>query len=274
MPINPAWIQAGSQLLSSGLNSIFHRRAQQREFKNNRAMSELAYNQDLDMWNRQSQWNREQWDIQNEYNLPANQMQRLRDAGLNPNLIYGNGAAGGQAGKIDQATMPKYNPARANYSHLPVNIPDMLGQYQNFKLKNAQIDNVEAQTRVAKEKALTEMELRAGRYDSYKYGNQIKYHNARYQEAFNELERDRRKQQVENMRTDGALKKLDIPYRRDRNTVKNLEAQLFKEKGIRPQDAMWMRLMLRLYDNAVGSNLGRLLFNSDNWKSSRIFGDN
>lgn len=37
----------------------------------------------------QNQRNIEQWNRENEYNLPANQMQRYIDAGLNPNLIYG-----------------------------------------------------------------------------------------------------------------------------------------------------------------------------------------
>lgn len=35
-------------------------------------------------------------DKQNEYNTPANQMQRFKDAGLNPNLIYGLGSNGNQ----------------------------------------------------------------------------------------------------------------------------------------------------------------------------------
>lgn len=35
-------------------------------------------------------------DYQNEYNTPANQMQRFADAGLNPNLIYGLGSNGNQ----------------------------------------------------------------------------------------------------------------------------------------------------------------------------------
>lgn len=35
----------------------------------------------------------ENWLIQQEYNTPANQVARLRAAGLNPNLIYGNGSA-------------------------------------------------------------------------------------------------------------------------------------------------------------------------------------
>ena len=31
----------------------------------------------------------EMWNMENEYNLPTNQMARFKDAGLNPNLIYG-----------------------------------------------------------------------------------------------------------------------------------------------------------------------------------------
>lgn len=35
-------------------------------------------------------WQEKMWNKTNEYNLPINIMQRYRDAGLNPNLIYGN----------------------------------------------------------------------------------------------------------------------------------------------------------------------------------------
>lgn len=34
------------------------------------------------------------WDRQNEYNSPKNQMARFKEAGLNPNLIYGQGTPG------------------------------------------------------------------------------------------------------------------------------------------------------------------------------------
>lgn len=36
----------------------------------------------------------EDWNRQNEYNSPKNQMQRYKDAGLNPQLIYGQGTPG------------------------------------------------------------------------------------------------------------------------------------------------------------------------------------
>jgi len=40
----------------------------------------------------QREWALSDWDKVNSYNAPAQQMQRYMDAGLNPNLIYGNAA--------------------------------------------------------------------------------------------------------------------------------------------------------------------------------------
>lgn len=41
----------------------------------------------------QAQLERQQFDYAAEYNSPVNQMARLKEAGLNPNLVYGNGSA-------------------------------------------------------------------------------------------------------------------------------------------------------------------------------------
>jgi hypothetical protein len=50
------------------------------------------------------------WNMQNQYNTPKQQMQRLKDAGLNPNLIYGSSpaSAGGNAGQISPAKAAPY----------------------------------------------------------------------------------------------------------------------------------------------------------------------
>lgn len=36
-------------------------------------------------------WQEKMWNLNNEYNTPLAQVNRLQDAGLNPNLVYGNG---------------------------------------------------------------------------------------------------------------------------------------------------------------------------------------
>lgn len=45
----------------------------------------------------QNKWNEKMWNKQNDYNSPVQQKQRLLDAGLNPALMYGNGASTGNA---------------------------------------------------------------------------------------------------------------------------------------------------------------------------------
>ena len=55
--------------------------------------SKLSNISNKSMLNRQFQNDVKMWNMQNEYNLPKNQMQRYQDAGLNPNLIYGEGSA-------------------------------------------------------------------------------------------------------------------------------------------------------------------------------------
>ena len=50
------------------------------------------------------------WNMQNQYNHPSSQMARLRQAGLNPNMIYGTpqGAAVGNADKIAPSKAAPY----------------------------------------------------------------------------------------------------------------------------------------------------------------------
>lgn len=60
--------------------------------------------------NKAFQQNLQAWHMQNEYNTPSAQLQRLKDAGLNPALVYGQGASGA-AGNAGSA--PTYSPPSA-----------------------------------------------------------------------------------------------------------------------------------------------------------------
>lgn len=94
----------------------------------NMKLAEYGYSKDLEMWNRQ-----------NEYNTPEAQMERFKLAGLNPNLIYSQGSAG------NSTSIPHYSAPTMQYNYKPmVNIPEVISGYQDFQLKQAQIDNVKA----------------------------------------------------------------------------------------------------------------------------------
>lgn len=62
----------------------------------------------LQLAREQNQWNLEQWNRENAYNSPANQVQLLKDAGLNPNLY---GGAGSTAGQLQSADLANQIPA-------------------------------------------------------------------------------------------------------------------------------------------------------------------
>lgn len=80
---------------------------------------------------------------QNEYNSPMNQMKRYTDAGLNPNLIYGQGTPG------NQATIAKYNApdikAAPRIDYLGMTLQALQG-YQQIIKTQADTQNVQAHT--------------------------------------------------------------------------------------------------------------------------------
>lgn len=84
-------------------------------------------------------YNRNQWDMlryQNAYNTPAAQMQRYREAGLNPNLIYSQGNPGNMSSTPNMRAH-QYNAAQ---------FMDMMQMYYTTKNIQEQNNNLKAQT--------------------------------------------------------------------------------------------------------------------------------
>jgi len=88
---------------------------------------------------------------QNAYNHPLEQMNRLRQAGLNPNLVYGKGADNTSA-QIRSSQAPSWNPQTPRLDMGAAQ--GALMQYQNIKQSQAQTDNIAEQTAVAKAQKL------------------------------------------------------------------------------------------------------------------------
>lgn len=109
------------------IDTIGNITAQQMQNRANVQMSDTAYARDIEMWNRG-----------NEYNNPVNQMKRLKDAGLNPNLVYGNGSVVGNT----TTQLPKYNTPRMEYSFRMENPLSEISQYSDLKIKQLQADNL------------------------------------------------------------------------------------------------------------------------------------
>lgn len=101
--------------------------------KANKQLAEYAYQKDLEMWNKQ-----------NEYNNPLNQMARLKAAGLNPHLVYGNGAVGNTTGGI-----PQYNAPHLQKPDINLDIVPAIQMYNQVRLNEAQVNNIQKQTELS-----------------------------------------------------------------------------------------------------------------------------
>jgi hypothetical protein len=87
------------------------------------------------------------WNRQNQYNSPAAQMQRFKDAGLSPHLIYGqtNTAPPVRSSSVDtpKAQAPQIDPNAANVPFLALQLQ---AQEQTIKNMQAQEKLISAQT--------------------------------------------------------------------------------------------------------------------------------
>ncbi|QCS36954.1 DNA pilot protein [Tortoise microvirus 33] len=122
---------------------------QANEFAQNQKMSDLEYQRNL-----------EQWHLQNEYNSPAQQRQRLVEAGLNPNLVYGSGtASAGNATGSPQYQAARYKAPNAERAtvHPQGFVPPAIDPYQavglgqQLAMQKAQVSQLAAQTEFTKQ---------------------------------------------------------------------------------------------------------------------------
>lgn len=127
--VTASLISAGSGFGASALGSTASGFFGINQAKKNRAFQERMYN-------KQVEDNIKFWNMTNEYNLPSAQLQRIRDAGLSPLLMYGEGGLSGNLaqGSPQSAQAPHGDKAQA---HIAAEF-----NLANVELLKAQIDNL------------------------------------------------------------------------------------------------------------------------------------
>lgn len=128
-PVTASLIVGGTQAASSVGTNAANALMYKRQRADNRQDAATAYQRSIDMWN-----------MNNAYNDPSAQMERLKQAGLNPNLVYGGGAtttaSAPSAPQASSATPQRFQGVDA----LPA-----LSMYMDVKMKQAQADLIEEQ---------------------------------------------------------------------------------------------------------------------------------
>lgn len=259
--IIPAIIGAVS-LIGGILNNRSRRKQDERNnaatLAANKELAAYSYGKDLEMWNRS-----------NEYNDPRNQMQRLQGAGLNPNLVYGSGAVGNQSGAIPKHPTPQVDMSVTPRQLPSEQLPQMLSMYQNFQMRQAQVDNVKAQTENTHQKTMTEAvrrymtEIQGKQAKENLYRSQVtredqitavqegarqssikteqemsRLRQMSQQEIYQLLEAEYKRKAMKAVDIDNEKRQADLLFKTYRN-------QWMKE-GITTSDNMFIRMMVRI----------------------------
>lgn len=134
---NTAAIQAGASIFNNTANALFTGASN----KKTRKWNEKQYA-------KQRADSLTDWATQNEYNSPKAQMERFKAAGLNPNLIYGQG---NMSEAIKSSDTPSWNPSPPQ---IDLQAGQIIGQYQQSKLQQTQIDQLRANITVQQQDAM------------------------------------------------------------------------------------------------------------------------
>ncbi|QCS36949.1 DNA pilot protein [Tortoise microvirus 32] len=245
------------------------------------------------------------WERQNNYNHPSAQMARLREAGLNPNLVYGNGASSPSA-PIRSADAPTWNPRPPSFDPGAV-FGSGLAAYFNTETRTAQVDNLRAQNDVLIQDAL----LKAAQTVSTLQSTENSKFDLGLKSELRQISVDAARASLDKVKADTAMTLSSneraqamlqpslqkaaeevLTMRANRATsaatrqqiyaqienikkdgqLKDLDIQL-KKMGISPSDPLYMRVLGRAIGD--GSNLGNSIRKgvSESWKGLKsLFG--
>lgn len=213
-----------------------------------------------------NKWNLEQWERENLYNSPQQQMQRLEQAGLNPNLMYGQGNPG-SASSLKSEMPSSVAPARVNSSmqFLGNSLAPAISLYQDLQNRQAQLTVQQKQAALLDEeiagKAIDNVikgyNSQKAKEQSFYYQADAQYENARkshtsdywqakYQREFQNLGfdmdmmpklLDRANWITRDVKQRALRGELDYDFQRE-----------LKPFGMTPQDQLWQRKLVPIVE--------------------------
>lgn len=234
----------------------------------------------IKMMDKQREWALADWNMQNEYNSPRAQMQRLQEAGLNPNLVYGQGVQGatGNSGNVRSSDSGQWRGETPNI----MGLQDSIFAGINLEQRKAQVDLLEKQATIAVQTAAlqaaktgeTLAKTAKSQFD-LQMANSLKNtslqtaeENLRKLQIGNQfqLDENERRQALTASNLQQAAERIllsrsqresnDVQRQQMREAIRNMKLdgslkQLdidLKEKGIQPTDALWQRVLGRIIE--------------------------
>ncbi len=234
---------AANSVLSFGLGQLGSALNSKRSWKYAKKAMALQNEYNMQAAQRSFDYSMKAWQLENEYNTPARQMERFKDAGLNPNLVYGSSNTGGtlNAPTVHGASLPSVN---TNAGHT-FNTLDGVSALQNIIMNKKQSDLIQANIDSINQK-IAESVKRSNLYEIQAHQRTFDY----------DLKQLMKEDIINNLRYRNAMFKEQGPLYEFETKMKRKEYEDYINTGVRPGDSIWVRIL-----GALANKMG-LNFNS------------
>jgi len=201
-----------------------------------------------EMYDRQKADNLAFWNTQNEYNSPQAQMKRFQAAGLNPNMIYGQGNPGNAAPiptpdvQSPQFRSPEYGNA------VSAGGLSLISSMYDLDIKQAQLDNLKADNTTKAQDAV----LRAAQVESTQAGTDRTRFDLGLDTELRSVSADARREALRQLRTN-----IDLSTRRDIRESVQASSSL-REAMSRIESAYVQRQSMRIQQTKDAAEISRI----------------
>lgn len=220
------WLGGAFGFLGSLASGLLASSASKRQARASRRNVDQTNKANLELAKYQFQKNREMWYEMQDYNAPAMQMKRFKEAGLNPNLIYGQGSPG------NVQSHPQFEAPQLDYTGRPSVSGAELGAY-------AGVPNAALQLGQAIES------LRIRGVDAWLAEYTKWYKSAKSSSEMHEKTMNAKRAEVE------------VTISKIRKRIEQVKANYW-EKGMNPNDKIWLRLGIKALE-FMGVNVESVL---------------
>lgn len=169
--LGSALLQLGGDYFNREQQWKYDKQAMELQNQFNLAAERRQNQYNIQAENRAMQNNIQLWNMQNQYNTPAAQMQRLKDAGLNPNLAYGtaNTTAGSISAPASHGVTTRANKAIAKQA-MALNYQQIVSNQLQNQLLAEQIADKKASRLLAVEEMPLNLAYKQAQIDAIKNG--------------------------------------------------------------------------------------------------------
>jgi len=213
-------------------NALLQYRANNKNIKFQREANQKARENAIIQAITERKWAVKDWHRQNAYNHPLQQMQRLKEAGLNPNLVYGSGVET-TAGPVPNTNVSTPEVRAPHMEPVQLDAMNPLLAFYDLQARGLQNDNLQYNADILQANAdfirtKTAVEAQNLKDKQLAYGIQTKSADAIIQERF--LKNQMLEQQIESQEFYRylALQKFDLDkleYELDKERVKMQKAK-------------------------------------------------